>query len=95
MGNSPARRARLREQRAAEATEYAASVALLRQTGARCASCRHCDRMLVSDKRHCALDSDFEGYQPVAHGHLCLRYSERPATPAAQRASKEGREDGE
>lgn len=79
MGNSIARRERLRERARQERVEWQRGAEAVRRAGGSCRTCAHVAKTNIGSKPYCELDSDSDGYAMVKNDHACPRYSARSA----------------
>lgn len=76
---SPGERRRRKAKRQRQAAEYAKALAAVRAVGGCCGNCQHYERVPLPDreyrgKRHCSLDSDWEGYVMTRPEQACPRW---------------------
>lgn len=86
MGNSPARRARLKEKARLARIEHQRKLADLRATGASCATCIQFKRRHMGEGYECLSGSESGGwYQPAKAAGLCLDWQQKPQMKVATR----------
>lgn len=77
MSDSPARRARLRQRRAAETAAYHAACSRLLSERRNCANCRHM-RIIFALGPTCELGNDGGSFQKVKPEDTCPRQEPQP-----------------